>query len=229
MNFKYLCQQYDLGRLRRAAELSSGTVARVWKLETDGGLFLVRTLRDEAQGRREWEIFRHLRANGFTATPAIVVPCFEQEGQWGQVQEFCDGTRPDPAAPGVAAAMARTLRELARCMPEGLIHGDLGPWNMVRREDGSLFVIDFGSAREGDPYFDYASAFGGIINHTSPEFRPRICREFLEELQADRSHLLTQLALWAEEGIDRWTGTNEKMVSRFYHARNWAEENLRGL
>ena len=85
MNFKYLCQQYNLGRFQSAAELTSGTVSRVWKLDTDCGPFLVRTLTGREQGEREWKLFRHLRDRGFAAMPAIVVPVLEQGGVWYQV------------------------------------------------------------------------------------------------------------------------------------------------
>ena len=112
MNFKYLCQQYQLGRFRSAAELDPGTVAQVWRLVTDSGAFLVRTLKDEEQGEREWGIYQHLRARGFTAMPAILVPCFEQGGLWYQVQEFCSGTRPSPDRPGTAGRIAEMAVEL---------------------------------------------------------------------------------------------------------------------
>lgn len=106
MNFKYLCDQYQLGRFRSAAELNSGTVAQVWRLETDSGTFLVRTLTDQGQGEKEWNIHRHLRTRGFTAMPAIVVPYLEQGGLWYQVQEYCPGRRPSPERPGTAGKIA---------------------------------------------------------------------------------------------------------------------------
>lgn len=229
MNFKYLCQQYNLGRFCRAEELNPGTAARVWKLETDSGLFLVRTLKDEIQGQREWDIHRHLRAHGFTAMPAVLVPCVEQGGACYQVQEYLTGSMPEPSRPGAAAAMAHLAREMACTLPEGMIHGDLGPWNLLLCEDGRLRVIDFGEARRGDPYFDYASLFGGVINHTPAEQRKAVCGEFLRELDCDHSHLLEQLNCWAEQGIEAWSGRSGKMVSRFINARNWAEENLHEL
>ena len=136
---------------------------------------------------------------------------------------------PVPGRPGVAARVAQTVRELAANMPEGLIHGDLGLWNMLTRADGTIVVIDFGNAREGDPCFDYATVLGSMINHSSDLNRADVCREFLAELGADRGHLLAQLRLWAEEGISRWSGRNDKMAARFYHALNWAEEHIHEL
>ena len=230
MNFKYLCQQYGLGRFQTACPMDSGTVARVWKLTTDQGAFLVRSLTEKEQGEREWKLHQHLRGRGFTAMPAILVPYFEQDGLWYQVQTFLDGTMPDPAQPGMAAAMADTAKRLTAALadyPSGtVIHGDLGPWNLLKGEDGQISVIDFGEVRPGDPCFDYAALLAGIINHAPAEARETACREFLAELDCDRTGLLEQLRLWAAEGICRWTGKNENMVSRFHHALNWAEEHL---
>ena len=229
MNFEHFCNLYSLGALHSARSLSGGTVSRVWRLETEQGVFLLRTLTGRDQGEREWAITRTLSKNGFPRFPAIRTaggaPCTELNGVWYQVQELVDGDMPDPTLPGVAAAMGQTVKELASCMPEGLIHGDLGPWNMLSTPDG-LFVIDFGAVREGDSYFDFAAAFAGVINHTPPEDRARACGEFLRGAEADPARLLSQLRLWAQEGIARWTGKNDRMVSRFINALSWAEENV---
>lgn len=230
MNFKYLSQQYGLGRFRSASQLDSGTVSQVWRLETDEGTFLVRSLTGKEQGEREWSIHQHLRRHGFTAMPAIVVPCFEQGGLWYQVQEYLDGTMPDPTQLGMAASLAKLAKELAAALseyPDGsLIHGDLGPWNILLQANGALCVIDFGGARFGDPYFDFASLLAGIINHTPAELRESVCGTYLRELNCDRGRLLEQLHCWAEEGKERWAGVNETMAARFDHALNWAKEHI---
>ena len=227
MNFKYLCQQYNLGRFLSATELNPGTRSRVWKLETDLGAFLVRTLAHKEQGEREWELYRRLRAGGFAAMSAILVPCFEQGGGWYQVQEHLAGTMPHPAQS--AAAMAQLAAALAKAMPQGMIHGDLGPWNMLQLSDGRMVVIDFGAACPGDPYFDFASLFAGVINHTPAEQRKAVCGQFLRELNCDRTHLLEQLHLWAEQGKTRWAGVNDAMAARFDNALNWAKEYIHEL
>ena len=290
MNFKYLCQQYDLGRFLDASELKPGTASRVWKMDTEGGVFLVRTLRDREQGEREGMIVRCLRAAGFDRCPAVLTtaqgaPMTALDGVWYQVQEYCPGTRPDPAAPGIAGAIARTVKELtlslAHCpfidgadrfdlagawqrgkeywplLETGMtlqqaeqmvlrcctileqdvqvIHGDLGPWNMMVDGQGAVSVIDFGEARMGDPYFDYASALGGIINHTGPEGRVSACRGFLAVLDPDRDRLLEQLRLWVWRGLAQWAilagngVPGAKMAARFINALHWAEENLYDL
>lgn len=238
MNFEFLCRQYELGEFQTAAPLNPGTASQVWRLETDCGSFLVRTLSGTEQGEREFAVIRHLLSRGFGDFPLILLtangaPFLEWEGCLYQVQRLLTGTMPHPARPGVAAAMAQLAKKLAAALadyPGGpVIHGDLGPWNLLQQEDGQLAVIDFGESKPGDPYFDYATLFAGVINHIPPEQREAVCREFLSELDCDRHRLLTQLRLWAEQGVRQWTGRSEKMVSRFHHALNWAEENLYDL
>lgn len=225
MNFENICEQHQLGRFHNAERAACGTASQVWKLETDGGIFVVRTLKDREQGEREWSVYRQLRNNGFTSMPTILVPCFEQEGLWYQIQEYRSGTRPNPTLPGMVAKMAQFAKELSAAMPEGMIHGDLGPWNLLS-DDSILRVIDFGEVRQGDPYFDYATLFAGIVNHTVPELREQVCGAFLCELDCDRTHLLEQLHIWAEQGKERWTGVDDNMAARFDNALNWAKEHL---
>lgn len=290
MNFNNLCQLYSLGTLQSTAPVRPGTVAKVWRLDTDQGVFLVRTLAGKEQGEREWTIARHLLSRGFSRFPSILTlsdgaPMLELDGVWYQVQELLPGGMPRPEEPGTAAAIARMVKELtgaladcppieaadrfelgaaweegrafwplletpfsleqteaeiARCcaIPEQarqVIHGDLGPWNMIQNGDGTVSVIDFGEARMGDPCFDYASALGGVINHTPPECRAAVCRDFLRELDCDRQRLMEQLRLWVWRGLAQWAilagqGVPAvQMASRFCHALSWAEENLYDL
>lgn len=290
MKFNDLCQQYSLGTLQGIAPVRPGTTAQVWRLDTDQGAFLVRTLAGKEQGEREWTITQHLLSRGFSRFPAILTasggaPMVERDGVWYQMQELLPGGMPHPEEQGTAAAIARMVRELAgaladcppieaadrfelgaaweggrefwplletpfspeqaaaeiarcRALPERerqVIHGDLGPWNMIQNGDGSVSVIDFGEARMGDPCFDFASALGGVINHTPPECRAAVCRDFLGELDCDRQRLMEQLRLWVWRGLAQWAilaGQGvpaAKMASRFCHALSWAEENLYDL
>lgn len=285
-----LAQQYELGTPIKTTPVDSGTVAKVWRMDTDRGAFLVRALAGREQGERERIIAQHLLSRGFSRFPAILTaadgaPMVELDGAWYQVQELLPGGMPHPEKPGTAAAMARTVKELtgaladcppvegahrfepgaaweegrafwplletpfspeqaaaeiARCaaLPERerqVIHGDLGPWNMIQNRDGTVSVIDFGEARMGDPCFDRASALGGVINHTPPECRAAVCRDFLEELDCDRERLMEQLRLWVWRGLTQWAvlaGRGvpaARMAGRFCGALRWAEENLYDL
>lgn len=282
-----IAQQYELGTPAGTAPMRPGTTAQVWRLDTDQGAFLVRTLAGKEQGEREWTIAQHLLSRGFSSFPAILTvsdgaPMLELGGAWYQVQKLLPGERPNPDDPGAAAAIARMVKELtgalddcppieaadrfelraaweegrefwplletpfsaeqaaaeiARCraIPERdrqVIHGDLGPWNMIQNGDGTVSVIDFGEARIGDPYFDYASALGGSVNHTPPEGRAAVCRDFLRELDCDRQRLMEQLRLWVWRGLAQWAilaGQGvpaARMAGRFCNALKWAEENL---
>lgn len=290
IDFEAICERYALGELQVAAPLKPGTVAQVWKLETIKGSFVLRTLTGKDQGKKEQTIHQHLMKKHFARCPAAILtgesePFLDLGGTWYQVQGFLSGGMPDPAAPGVAGAIARTVGEMTaalsdcpfvdgtdrfdlaaawkegrkfwpsletdytlqqaehevfRCcvIPEQdiqVIHGDLGPWNMIDNGHGAIFVIDFGEARMGDPYFDLASALGGIINHTPADLRQPVCQEFLDELAPDRQRLLDQLRLWVWRGLAQWAIlagkgiSGARMAARFCNALKWAEENIYDL
>ena len=238
MNFERIGQCYGLSEIYSASELSGGTASRVWHLKCDSGEYLLRTLPNREQGEQEWRLFAHLRSNDFFDVSTIVPaksgePCVEWEGVWYQLQEFVSGAMPHTDSAEMSEQLARLVKRFAAAMsdyPSGpMIHGDFGPWNILRREDGRLMVIDLGEAQTGDPYFDYATLLAGVINHTVPALRKSMCGAFIRELDCDRIHLLDQLRLWSEQGVRDWTGRSETMVSRFINAREWAEEHLHEL
>lgn len=63
-----------------------------------------------------------------------------------------EGFRPDPASPW-RRAPGRHLRP-----DEVLVHHDVSPYNTVRRDDGSLVVLDWDFVRPGNPVEDLAWA-----------------------------------------------------------------------
>lgn len=288
MNFDYIYKLYGLSPLQPAQPLNPGTVAEVWKLETDKGPFLLRTLTGKEQGEREWAICQTLPPH---LCPAIFPgadgsPTVAAEGVWYQLQEYLDGDMPDPNTPGTPAKIAETVVALTHaligCSPASqaadrfdldtvwkehrqnwpmlelslpltdadrrvaeltalpvcgtqVLHGDLGLWNMLDTAKG-IRVIDFGEARMGDPYFDLASALGGLINHSTPELRLKNTGEFLSQCRAmmelDMSRLTNQLRLWVWRGLAQCVRSPEswkKMAGRFYNALIWCEENLHEL
>lgn len=122
--FSDICRAFGLPAPHGVTPLRGGTAAKVWRLDTDEGAFLLRTLPHRSRGEREWEITEYLRGRGFSRAPAILtavdgVPAAEREGVWYQLQRYLPGERPDPARDGTAAAVARLVRELddalARC------------------------------------------------------------------------------------------------------------------
>jgi len=64
-----------------------------------------------------------------------------------------------------------------------LLHGDLNPWNLVRREEGGLTLIDWEMAMVGDPLYDLMRHLH--LTPTKPEIRDRLfsrwCRVLPEE------------------------------------------------
>jgi homoserine kinase type II len=290
--FAQLCKVYGLSALQQITPLRPGTAAQVWRLTTDKGDFLLRTLTGPRQGRREWTVYQHLTRRGFQDTPDLLTtpdgaPMAELDGVWYQLQRYCPGEMPDPAQPGaarsVAALAVRLTQALSHCpalngeddfdlasvwsshrenwprlmlplsqseadravaelasLPvraEQVIHGDLGPWNLLCQENGTMLVVDFGQARLGDPYFDLATALAGLVNHAPDSLKRQVAEEFLTEcrrlIPLDLPRLVGQLRLWAWQGltqcvqaIDQGSEFWKQMAPRFYSALCWAEENL---
>lgn len=141
-------------------------------------------------------------------------------------------TSPRLGLPLTLAQADRAAESLAALPPRDvqLIHGDLGPWNMLD-DRGTVRVIDFGEARLGDPYFDLASALAGLVNHSAPERRAQNAAAFLdacrERLPLDLPRLKEQLALWAWRGIAQCAAGGEPfagMAERMYGALHTMEE-----
>jgi aminoglycoside phosphotransferase (APT) family kinase protein len=64
-----------------------------------------------------------------------------------------------------------------------LLHGDLNPWNLVRREDGGLTLIDWEMAMVGDPLYDLVRHIH--LTPTRPEIRGRLFSRWVRLLPED--------------------------------------------
>ncbi|GGJ44993.1 hypothetical protein GCM10010121_065280 [Streptomyces brasiliensis] len=65
-----------------------------------------------------------------------------------------------------------------------LLHGDLNPWNLVRREDDkALTIIDWEMALVGDPLYDLVRHMH--LTPTRPEIRDRMFRRWEKELDSE--------------------------------------------
>lgn len=155
------------------------------------------------------------------------------------LEEIWPKARNGWGALGTGISLAEAEREVAACLafPEGerqVIHGDLGPWNLLQAEDGALYVIDFGDARMGDAYFDLAAALGGLINHAPEGAREAVVTSFLEELKADRERLRQQLRLWGWRGLAQCAAAAlegsgfTRFAPRFLHAMEQGERWIGG-
>ncbi len=98
---------------------------------------------------------------------------FEENGHFYLVQEYIEGhdltaelTRPMGEAYTVAL-LREILPILEYIHQEKAIHRDLKPANLIRRRDGTLFVIDFGAVKQIDPKARSTVAIG------TPGFMPQ--------------------------------------------------------
>lgn len=64
-----------------------------------------------------------------------------------------------------------------------LLHGDLNPWNLVRRESGGLTLIDWEMAMVGDPLYDLVRHMH--LTPTRPEIRERLFSRWARLLPED--------------------------------------------
>ncbi|QNT94441.1 aminoglycoside phosphotransferase family protein [Streptomyces griseofuscus] len=68
-----------------------------------------------------------------------------------------------------------------------LLHGDLNPWNLVRRDDGpALTLIDWEMALVGDPLYELVRHMH--LTPTRPEIRDRMFRRWAARLDARHTH-----------------------------------------
>ena len=162
--------------------------------------------------------------------PAVDAPAdpFDLAAVWGQYRR----NRPRLSLP---LSQEEADRAAARCcaLPEEgrqVIHGDLGPWNLIAAPEGGLLVIDFGQARMGDPYFDLASLLAGAVNHAPPALRRQVAEAVLARYRAalplDLPRLRGQLTLWAWRGLAQCLCSPaawRQMAGRFYSVLAWAE------
>ncbi|MGW1160997.1 phosphotransferase [Streptomyces sp. NPDC002519] len=64
-----------------------------------------------------------------------------------------------------------------------LLHGDLNPWNLVRRADGGLTLIDWEMAMIGDPLYDLVRHMH--LTPTRPDIRRRLLSRWSRRLPDD--------------------------------------------
>lgn len=279
MEFGKILSAYGLPENCEREPMTPGTVSSVWRIRMERDTFLLRTLPDPAQGRAEWQIYRHLCSRGMRErVPGLLptadgAPFLETDGACWQLQQFVDGQRPSFTAEGTAARLAETvlllesaladcppidrqdrfnlasvwargrqnwellnagisLREAERAVETCLgfpqrrtqvIHGDLGPWNMLDA-DGVLRIIDFGEARMGEPCFDLASALAGVLNHAPAAMRDVLAEEYLAAAGADASAMREQLLLWVWRGYAWCAAAGQTgMLGRLQNVRSWME------
>lgn len=165
--------------------------------------------------------------------PPIVCPDdrFDLSTVWAEARQGW----PQLGLPLPLAQADREVRRLADAPAHAsqVIHGDMGLWNLLLGPDGAVWVIDFGEARMGDPYFDIASLLCSLLHHVTPERRRKTCSEFLtayeEQSPLDRNQLAEQMELWAWRALAQCARQGPTMAAaadRFLHTLMWVKENL---
>ena len=125
-----------------------------------------------------WRCLRHLRDEGFDGAPRPVGDGFAADGR--EQPQYVDGTSPHPRpwTDDAAWRLGDLLRRLhvatasftppvdavwspwfARSLSgrhPAIGHGDLGPWNILERVDGTLVAIDWDNAGPVDATWDLA-------------------------------------------------------------------------
>lgn len=134
--------------------------------------------------------------------PLAALPAPDLAQLWAENRPFWDeATLPMPLS--LADEQIAALRDVPSG-PTQLIHGDLGPWNLLLRGK-TVLILDFGAARMGDPLFDLAALLGGLLNHAPDHLRPQVLSEFFSVAGAvDRPRLLAQLRLWVWQNVAAW-------------------------
>lgn len=109
-------------------------------------------------------------------------------GQLGLLVEGLAPSAKDLAArlglPGEAELKARLLRHDVHERRHGLLHGDLNPWNLVRREERTgLTLIDWEMAMVGDPLYDLVRHIH--LTPTTREVRERMYSRWSQRMPVE--------------------------------------------
>ncbi len=156
------------GRYRLGERLGQGAAGSTWRaVETASGKpIVVKAL--ELRRLESWKDVellereaRVLRSLNHERIPRYV-DSFREElegGPWfGLVQEYIPGTSlrawvaggwrgTETEVRGIGAQLLRILAYIHSLRPP-LIHRDLNPKNLIRREDGQIFLVDFGGVQD---------------------------------------------------------------------------------
>ncbi|MBS2040012.1 serine/threonine protein kinase [bacterium] len=151
--------QGGMGAVYRARDLQSGMIVAVKQLRPDSAAGF-NSQEMLARFDNEWQLLRTLNH------PRIprMLDAFRIDDSGYYVMEFIEGKSLDQVLRGYKSSGRRFPEELLlqyalqildvleylHGLPKSLLHRDVKPQNIiVREEDGELFLVDFGLAREG--------------------------------------------------------------------------------
>lgn len=114
-----------------------------------------------------------------------------------------------------------------------VIHGDLGPWNLLFTPDRELLVIRLWAGPDGRPLLRRGLPAGWTGEPRPARAPAKACEEFLDECQLhmplNLARLRSQLELWVWRGLAQCVCSGPdwaEMAARFYNALTWAKEAL---
>ena len=107
--------------------------------------------------------------------------------------------------PSIYEQLASTIMQLERIerQQEIWIHGDLGRWNLLPLAKGRVAVIDFGEARLGPHFFDYAALFDGFMPEKEDAlqaYKERFCH-WAGITKRERAIFFATVQLWLVKGL----------------------------
>lgn len=86
---------------------------------------------------------------------------------------------------------------------EAWVHGDLGRWNLLTMTNKQVGVIDFGQARRGPRFLDFAALYHGFMLRQRVAlsvYTERFCR-LAGISEGDRLIFLATVRLWLLKGL----------------------------
>ncbi len=153
----------------------------MWQISTGGVVKVAHANHELARARMAREA-EALGAVGSPAVPQLVAHGVLDDGRaWIEMERIEGQNLGDLLAEGprgalridhVVALAMRILQALARIHAAGFAHRDLKPDNIVRREDGSLAILDLGLARKIPEDLDDPNRAGvqvGSVEYMAPE------------------------------------------------------------
>lgn len=133
-----------------------------------GSAYLTSFVRGEILDDPEWETVREPMATALIALHSAALP---DGATLRAVRDWCGGAawpelidrivhQLDNGLRRRATAVVAQVLEVERSIPSVVVHGDLGPHNLLFSIDGAFGLIDFDNACLGDPAIDIAPLIG---------------------------------------------------------------------
>ncbi|QTD40189.1 aminoglycoside phosphotransferase family protein [Sporosarcina sp. Te-1] len=279
---------FPIGHVKSMSKMDRGNTADTYKIETDKGYFIAKTIATLNDAEFEYRLHHHFREKGIANTPMIQVTVDQEfaaliEGTYYQLQTYIVSTSSIPSTATWVRSIVQLLKAfstfeitnherldrfslldewnrsfeswrnysereyewLAQRVDElhhfdnwksTWIHGDLGSWNTLYNDvDDQLVFIDFGEARMGHPYFDFAALLTSFSPHPKHkmlfyQYVTTVLKEYEKYDCPDYETLYQFIRLWLVRGIvaagvtsSYWTHFKEAVIGYedFFTRKGW--------